>query len=153
MNPQTDLLTDIPFEENFGYTLATPIERLGGAFLEGLIIFLPLSFVPLFDMPMYAMDYLDFRNELVQAAVAGAFGAFFYSLWSGNLGHKILGLKVISAVDGSDEKKATIGASREILKTILGIVIIPSIWLLWDPKNQNLYDKITRTLVVKKPHR
>jgi uncharacterized RDD family membrane protein YckC len=82
--------------------------------------------------------------------LAAVLGAIFYSSWSGNLGHKLLGMKVISSVDGSDQKKPAIGALREVLKNILGLFLIPSIWLLWDSNKQNLYDKIVKTIVVKK---
>ena len=61
-----------------------------------------------------------------------------------------MGLKVISSVDGSDQKKALTGALREGLKNLFGFVLIPVIWLLWDENKQNVYDKIVNTYVVKK---
>jgi hypothetical protein len=39
---------------------------------------------------------------------------------------------------------------RELLKYVLTFLVIPVIWILWDEKNQNLYDKMTKTLVVEK---
>jgi len=77
-------------------------------------------------------------------------GAVFYPIFTGNLGHKIFNLKVISSESGSDYRKASDGAIREFLKYILGYLIIPMIWILWDEKNQNLYDKFTKTYVVEK---
>ena len=77
-------------------------------------------------------------------------GAVLYPIFTGNLGHKIYNLKVISSESGSDYSKAYEGAIREFLKWMLSILIFPMIWILWDYKNQNLYDKLTKTLVVEK---
>jgi uncharacterized RDD family membrane protein YckC len=59
-------------------------------------------------------------------------------------------LKVISSETGDDYKKASDGAIRELLKGVLSFFLIPIIWILWDDKNQNLYDKLTKTYVVEK---
>mgnify|MGYP000911934981 CR=1 FL=1 len=148
MEIQKDHLSDISFQENFGYRLASPWARFGAVFIEGIIMYLPLSLF-LFDFsPFNDIDFLGFGDSLFQIALSALYGAIFYPLWSGNLGHKIFGLKVISAIDGNDQKKAQVGAIRELLKSVLGIFLIPSIWLLWDAKKQNLYDKIIKTLVV-----
>lgn len=150
MAQEQDLLSDIEPQENFGYTLASPWIRLGGVIIEGILIYLPLAliFLNTDTAYFYKKDLLDWQQTIFQAAINAVTGALFYSMWSGNLGHKILGLKVISAVDGSDQKNAGVGALREVLKSVLGTFILPSIWLLWDAKKQNLYDKITKTLVV-----
>lgn len=73
-----------------------------------------------------------------------------YPKYCGNLGHKLMGLKVISSETGEDYNKLSQGIFREVLKLMFGYVLIPCIWLLWDKDNQNLYDKITNTYVVKK---
>lgn len=67
-----------------------------------------------------------------------------------NIGHKVMGLKVISETDGKDFKGSGEGALRETFKSIFGNFIIPCMWLLWDEKKQNLYDKVSKTLVVRK---
>jgi transcriptional regulator with XRE-family HTH domain len=77
-------------------------------------------------------------------------GGVLYPVFSGNLGHKIFNLKVICAESGADYKKASEGAIREFLKYASSILLIPIIWLLWDNKNQNLYDKLTKTFVVER---
>ena len=61
-----------------------------------------------------------------------------------------MSLKVISSVDGSDQNNFILGFRREILKDIFTWFIIPVMWLLWDKDRQNLYDKVTKTYVVKK---
>lgn len=147
--PEKDYLTDVTQEANFGYKLASPADRLGAVFLEGIITHLPLYFILGSNSPYFGKDVYDLTALALQTGLAALLGAIFYSLWSANLGHRILGLKVISAVDGRDQKNPGIGAVREGLKHVLGLAIIPSIWLLWDPKNQNLYDKIIGTLVVR----
>jgi uncharacterized RDD family membrane protein YckC len=89
--------------------------------------------------------------EIVYSAIYGIItGGIFYPLFTGNLGHKIFNLKVISAETGEDFNKAENGAIRECLKSVLSYLIIPIIWILWDENNQNLYDKLTKTLVVYK---
>ena len=90
-----------------------------------------------------------FSNLIIAGTSNAVLGAIFYSLWGGNLGHKIMGLIVISSVDGKIKKDATAGAIREGIKAIFSYFLIPSIWLLWDDDNQNLYDKIVKTYVVK----
>ena len=75
-------------------------------------------------------------------------GAVLYPICMGNLGHKIFNLKVISSESGADYNKASDGAIREFLKYLSSYLIIPIIWILWDNKNQNLYDKLTKTFVV-----
>jgi len=150
MNPtsQKDYLSGITDEDNFGYSLASPGARLGAVLIQGIVTTLPLYFILGDNNDYFSSDVYDFNSTLFQAGYSAVLGAIFYSLWSGNLGHRILGLKVISAVDGSDQKKPLVGALREGLKSIFGILFIPVIWLLWDPKKQNLYDKIVKTLVV-----
>ena len=133
----------------FGYELARRRERLFAVIVEGIIIMIPM-------LIFFGDNSLDAENSFnltlsIQSAIFSAIlGAIFYSMWSGNLGHKIMGLKVISSVDGSDYNKWTSGALREGLKSIFGIVCIPVIWLLWDNDRQNLYDKVINTYVVKK---
>jgi uncharacterized RDD family membrane protein YckC len=151
MNPEKDYLSNIPVEDNFGYKLASPWVRLAAALLEGVIIYLPIYLFMGDDSPFYNRNSFDLETNFYQAILSGILGAIFYSLWSGNLGHKLLGLKVISSVDGSNQRNPITGAIREILKVVFGLIIIPIIWLLWDTKHQNLYDKITKTLVVSNP--
>jgi len=146
-------------DSHFGYTLATPGERLGAVIIEAIILILPFIFLfIIINLLMPAgksFSVEDFSapsmRNMISSAVGGAiFGAIFYPFFSGNLGHAILKLKVISADDGRDFNKSWDGAKREFLKSLLGNLVIPVIWLLWDKDRQNLYDKITRTYVVKK---
>ena len=150
LETQKDYLNEITDLPNFGYTLASPLNRLGAAIVEGFIIYIPLYFI-LEYIDIFSADSFELESLLFQAIISALIGAICYPLWSGNIGHKLFGMKVISASNGMDQKKVTTGALREALKDVLGTFILPSIWLLWDKRNQNLYDKITNTLVVYDP--
>lgn len=88
----------------------------------------------------------DSLSNLVIALILGV----FYKIYAGNLGHKLFNLKVIHSETGVELKSYGWGALRELLKNLLAYLIIPIIWILWDKNKQNLYDKITKTYVVKK---
>jgi len=138
-----------PFAETklcFGYELARRRDRLFASLIETIIIFTP--WIMIFGWEDNS-DMYDFESVGKHALFSVIYGAILYPLFSGNLGHKIMGLKVISSENGSDQKNAGMGALREGLKSVLSIFIIPLMWLLWDEKIQNLYDKAVKTFVVK----
>ena len=136
-----------------GYILASKWDRFIASLVEGILFtLLLLGGFLLFgkSIPEYWNSDLTLM-DVVYSAISGLIvGAIFYPLFVGNLGHKIFNLKVISEETGKDYKKAEKGAIRECLKYVLSFLFIPIIWILWDKKNQNLYDKFTKTLVVKK---
>jgi uncharacterized RDD family membrane protein YckC len=134
--------------EYFGYKLAGRGDRFVASLVEAIILIIPMLIV--FGASYFDDDVYSFGSIVGGAVFSAILGAIFYSLWSGNLGHKIMGLKVISSVDGSDQNKALTGALREGLKNIFSLILIPVIWLLWDKDKQNLYDKVVKTYVVKK---
>ncbi len=134
-----------------GYNLASKGTRLLANLTEGIIYFIFFSGIyfilgyPIRDL--YNSDFMI--SDVGYSAIFGLIvGSIFYPLFTGNLGHRIFGLKVIYSETGEDYKKSTEGAIRELLKQVLGYLIIPIIWILWDEKNQNLYDKLTKTYVV-----
>ncbi len=132
--------------------MASKGDRLKATIVEGLI-YVPclIGLYAIFDQSYW--EYFNEELKLTDILYAGIFslliGAVWYPLFSGNLGHRIFKLKVISLESGKDYEKSQEGAIREFLKSILGFLIIPSIWILWDDNNQNLYDKLTKTHVVK----
>jgi uncharacterized RDD family membrane protein YckC len=142
--------------ETHGYELASKGTRLIASLLEALIFSIVILLFYLMIGLSASEFWADMNNDyevldVVYSLIIGLIiGALFYPLFTGNLGHRIFNLKVISEKTGEDFKRPEKGAIREGLKHALGILIIPSIWILWDTKNQNLYDKITKTLVVKK---
>lgn len=139
-------ITNKPAQDKyFGYELANRRKRLFATIVESIILLIPAMIVFGGETDLYSAESI-----LGQVVFSAILGAIFYSLWSGNLGHKLFGLKVISSVDGSDKKNALSGALREGLKYIFSFVVIPVIWLLWDENKQNLYDKVSKTYVVKK---
>ena len=135
----------------YGYNLASKGTRFLANLTEGLIY---LTFAAgiyfILGYPIRDIFNSDFElSEVGYSAIFGLIvGAIFYPIFTGNLGHKIFGLKVISSETGEDYKKSTEGGIRELLKHVLGYLIIPIIWILWDEKNQNLYEKLTKTFVV-----
>lgn len=146
--PPPPIVTPQPTGKYFGYDLAKRRERLFATIVEGIIIAVPV--LVLFGDSISGGDAYSFGSIFGWAIFSAILGAIFYPRWSGNLGHKIMGLKVISAEDGSDFNKAGSGALREAMKSAFSVVFIPVVWLLWDDDRQNLYDKVSKTFVVKK---
>jgi uncharacterized RDD family membrane protein YckC len=135
-------------DKYFGYELARRRERLLATLIEGIIIV--VTFLLIFGDLLGQSDPYSFGSIVGGAILSAILGAIFYPMWGGNLGHKIMGLKVISAENGIIQSNAKTGAIREALKSIFSIVFIPVVWLLWDDNRQNLYDKVVKTYVVKK---
>jgi uncharacterized RDD family membrane protein YckC len=132
----------------YGYELARRRERFFASFIEGIIITIP--FILLFGIDkLNGIETYSFGSIVGSAILSAIFGAIFYPIWGGNLGHKIMGLKVISSENGEIQNNPKTGALRESLKSLFGLVFIPVIWLLWDDNKQNLYDKVVKTYVVK----
>jgi uncharacterized RDD family membrane protein YckC len=61
-----------------------------------------------------------------------------------------MGLKVVNIENKSNFNTFYEGAFREFIKDFCIILIIPNLWILFDKKNQNIYDKIFKTIVVKR---
>jgi uncharacterized RDD family membrane protein YckC len=146
--PPTPTPRPITNDKYFGYELARRRERLLATLIEGIIILVP--FLLIFGDFLGQTDPYSFGSIVGGAILSAILGAIFYPMWGGNLGHKIMGLKVISAENGIIQSNAKTGAIREALKSIFSIVFIPMVWLLWDDNRQNLYDKVVKTYVVKK---
>jgi hypothetical protein len=146
--PPPHFSTALPDNEYFGYVLAQRRERLFGTIMETIIISVPILLF--FGKSEIKSDQFNLDSIFGYAILSAILGAIFYSLWGGNLGHKIMGLIVISSESGEIQNNAKTGAIREALKSVLSIFFIPVVWLLWDDHKQNLYDKVVKTYVVKK---
>lgn len=137
----------------FGYKLASKGTRFLATLTDAIIcmtvIWTPYIIYKVSKNDFHAND-IGTTNIGYQAVYVLFVGALFYPMFSGNLGHRIFNLKVISSETGNNFDKASDGAIREFLKGFLCYLVIPSIWILWDEKNQNLYDKLTKTYVVEK---
>lgn len=136
-----------------GYKLASKGIRLLASLTEFIILFTVIG-IPMVVYFIFSKNFIlnDFQSVNIEYLTVSSLmmGAVLYPIFTGNLGHKIFNLKVISSQSGSDYNKAADGAIREFLKCMLGYLIIPTIWIIWDEKNQNLYDKLTKTYVVEK---
>lgn len=135
-------------DKYFGYELARRRERLFATIIEAIIISVPILL--LFGDSVSDSDPYSLGSIVGYGILSAILGAIFYPMWGGNLGHKIMGLKVISAENGEIQTNAKTGAIREALKSVFSLVFIPVVWLLWDDNRQNLYDKVVKTYVVKK---
>jgi len=136
----------------FDYKLASFGQRLIAFILEKIIIIVPILII--FGNDVMDMFY-GFVSPYYISFVATGFlsvilSAMVYPYWGGNIGHKIMGLKVISSIDGSDFKTTDGGLKREFIKAILSLIILPLFWLVGQKNKQNLYDKGSKTLVVKR---
>lgn len=153
-SPETRIPPIPSFSESISndYELATIGQRFGG-YLITSVIPLSLFFIlggSLAELETSLETSEGFWLDMLYAGIgSGVFNGIFYPFFAGNLGHKLLGLKVIKKSDGSPVKSFFSGYGREFLKGALSSVIIPAIWLIFDEENQNLYDKIQGTLVVK----
>jgi uncharacterized RDD family membrane protein YckC len=143
--PKTEKLS----KEYFGYKLASKWERFIAALVGELILLVPILLITKGDY-LAGDSYISFYDIIINIILAIVIGGLMYPIWSGNIGHKIFGIKVISKENGEDVRKPITGIVRELGKNILQYLIIPIIWLLWDKDRQNLYDKISKTIVVKK---
>jgi uncharacterized RDD family membrane protein YckC len=121
-------------------------------FLESLIFFftffVPVGLIGKMSLRTYlklSSHPISWTLSIISAVIIGA---VCYPYLKGNIGHNLLKLKVISSETGEDYTKSSQGAFREFLKAIFIFFIVPAIWILWDRKNQNLYDKFTKTYVV-----
>jgi len=153
--PEISNISKPAIDKYFGYTLAKRRQRIYALLAEYFILFLPVFFLGMLtnisfgELNYWDLNVEDFWEYLSHTGILSVIlGAVFYPLFSGNLGHKIMGLKVISAKDGNDYKKAWQGALREALKSVFGKFVLPNLWILFDNNKQNLYDKITNTFVV-----
>lgn len=139
--------------QNHGYKLASKGKIFIASIIES-VLFILATLIIYSILGISISEYWNSEFELIEigySAIIGLLvGAIFYPIFIGNLGHKIFNLKVISTETGEDYKRAKKGAIRECLKYVLAYFLIPVIWILWDNNNQNLYDKLTKTIVVEK---
>jgi uncharacterized RDD family membrane protein YckC len=143
--PIPNINSDLPY---FGFELARRRERLFATIVEAIVVSIPLMIV--FGSTYYENDPFTFESILGSALFSALLGAIFYPMWGGNLGHKIMGLCVISSENGEVQTDWKVGAKREAIKGLVSWLFIPAVWLLWDENKQNLYDKAVKTYVVKK---
>jgi len=133
------------------YKLASKGKRLLATIVESIIIAIFVYILQsITSSGTIRLLESGLKGELLYYGFIAVVIGSLYPQYLGNLGHAIFKLKVISSETGEDYKTSFQGITRELLKYVLTFLIIPAIWILWDEKNQNLYDKITKTLVVEK---
>ncbi len=132
----------------YGYEIASRSRRLFATLTESVILIIILSIITRGKaLSMTTNPVIDIILTIIDGLL---FGAICYPFLTGNIGHRIFGLKVISTETGEDCDTAEKGAIRECLKNFLSLSIIPLFWIFFNSKNQTLHDKISKTIVVKR---
>ena len=93
---------------------------------------------------------LDIYSTLLSALMSFCYGAIVYPFFSGNIGHKILGLQVIDIENNRNFNKFHEGGCREFVKYAATILLIPHLLLFFNKRNQNFYDRFLNTIVIDK---
>lgn len=134
--------------------IASKTRRLLAFLIDNLIIqtifFSYIYFIEDITFWNYLDKEFDLFNTLTGTLIALIYGSLIYPIFSGNIGHRIMGLKVVNIENKSNFNTFYEGAFREFIKDFCIILIIPNLWILFDKKNQNIYDKIFKTIVVKR---
>lgn len=107
-------------DKYFGYELALRRERLFANIIEAIIITVPLLL--LLGDNIGDSDPYSIESVVGSGIFSAILGAIFYPMWGGNLGHKIMGLKVISAENGEIQSNAKTGVIREVLKSVFQFI-------------------------------
>jgi uncharacterized RDD family membrane protein YckC len=134
--------------------IASKTSRLLAFLIDNLIIqtifFSYIYFIEDITLWNYLDKEFDLFDTLTGTLIALIYGSLIYPIFSGNIGHRIMGLKVVNIENKSNFNTFYEGAFREFIKDFSIILIIPNLWILFDKKNQNIYDKIFKTIVVKR---
>lgn len=133
---QEAILNDAKDVTYSGFQIASPTKRFAACVIHWTLLLIALSIV--------GQNITGVYNFIFILAV----DALCYFVWSGNLGHKLLKMKVIHAYTEEDIKNPAMGFLRETLKLLLGWLALPWLWLLWNDRRQNLYDILCKTVVI-----
>lgn len=132
------------------YEIATIGERLGGfLIIQILIIIINVIVTGEAIGEDDGFNGSFFTMALLQGLGTGIVNGIFYPFFSGNLGHKLMGIKVIRKSDGTPVNNLIEGFMREFFKGFSSLVLIPIIWLFFNKERQNYYDNVLGTLVIK----
>ncbi len=132
----------------FGYDLAGPVRRLLAYVIHVAIATIPVYYINT-RYPMYSAELkMQGLFPLINLLILILLGGLLYVFWSGNLGHRIMGIKVISAKDGSDVKNVLLASVRELVKALLSGISV--LWYIFNKKDQALQDSLFNTYVVKR---
>ena len=78
--------------EYFGYKLASKWERLIASLVGGLIMLVPILLITKGDY-LDGDSYVSIYDIIINIMLALIVGGLMYPIWSGNIGHKIFGIK------------------------------------------------------------
>lgn len=133
--------------------IATKNQRFFSLIIDFLIlqiVFFSINYI-IFNQSFleYFDKEFDYSNTLISFLLSLLYGFIVYPFFSGNLGHRIIGLKVIHD-DKNDFNKFYEGGFREFLKSISLFLILPNLYIFFNSDNKNTYDKILNCKVIKR---
>jgi uncharacterized RDD family membrane protein YckC len=165
-----------PGQYSGGPVLAGFWIRVGATLLDALILAIPLFVVGfLFGLISAAVNgdevgrtaaavVVDIIGGLVVTALYAAYTIILISRGQ-TIGMRVCGTRCVSEATGQppDLKQSALrwlvpeGISYLLQGTMAGfvsliltpVVLLDVLWMLWDPKNQTLHDKVAKTLVIK----
>jgi uncharacterized RDD family membrane protein YckC len=141
-NHQADVKTNI---KEVYYEIAGAGKRFTGLILYLILTFIISNLLHSIFKPLN----INFTEWLIITAVLINF--ISYKLFSGNIGHVILSMKVVKADTMEDFNNPIFGLAREFIKSILlTMFFIIHALIIFDKRNQNVYDKFLNTIVVNK---
>ncbi len=139
-------------------------QRLAACLLDFVVVFgvyVAVTFAIYIFLGFFVLTGLFLDEETISldtlvaiVSVLGALAAFFYILlgnsYGGTIGKRMLGLQVVSALDGSN-----IGPLRGLARYLVYVIgAIPLylgwLWSIWDSQKQTWHDKAAGSIVVKK---
>ena len=133
--------------------LATKSQRFFSLVIDFFIfqfVFFSINYI-LFNQTLleYFDKEFDYSDTLLSFLLSLLYGFIVYPIFSGNIGHRIMGLKVIH--DNKDNfNKFYEGGFREFLKSISLFLILPNFYIFFNNDNKNIYDKILNSNVIKR---
>ena len=148
---------DVTSELLLEHQLASKWQRFTAHLLEMILLgVIAISLVYMVDGDVDAL-FRDSNKSIFNSfenfygsLLAGILGAILYPRFSGNIGHRLMGIKLIEIKTGAECRSSWKGFKREFVKSLFYILIIPNLWILFDHRNQNYYDRIFGIVAVRK---
>ena len=147
-------------EEQQAQELASILQRVGGALIDGLLV----SMVVVVPLLLGLVDFETLQGTLPAPIILGLFlfGAIYTivptAVWGQTPGKIAVGTRVVVEEDGSlpGWRRA---ALRWALPGIVGRLPYVGLWvslavmasLVWDPRRRGLHDRLAGTIVIRVP--
>jgi uncharacterized RDD family membrane protein YckC len=96
--------------------------------------------------PPLISEYWDF---ILSCAIWAVFNSIFYPFFSGTIGHKIMGIKVVTKKYNINYSSFFEAIFRELVKNISVLLLFPCIWIFFNKERRCIHDYFYGTIVVK----